>query len=188
MLIVTGTVEVSTDGVDKAIAAAQRMVAETVKEPGCLIYEFSQILGQANRFRVYEEWQDQAALEAHFWRDRAEDEKNKARKHLWNKKMPLFARGLLVSGDHLFVAGPEDIVDEEKFARQWNTPEAVERMQRQSRLFAGKEGGMLWVVNKKTGEKTAELKLDTIPVFDGLAAARGRLYISGVDGRVVCFK
>ncbi len=47
---------------------------------------------------------------------------------------------------------------------------------------------MLWVVNKKTGEKTAELKLHTIPVFDGLAAARGRLYIAGVDGRVVCFK
>jgi len=120
--------------------------------------------------------------------DRAEDEKNKARKHLWNKKMPLFARGLLVSGDHLFVAGPEDIVDEEKLARQWNAPEAVKRIQRQSRLFTGKEGGMLWVVNKKTGEKTAELKLDTIPVFDGLAAARGRLYIAGVDGRVACFK
>ncbi|WP_170424600.1 putative quinol monooxygenase [Ruegeria arenilitoris] len=66
MLIVTGTVEVSPDGVEKAVAAAQRMVAETVKEPGCLIYEFSQILGHSNRFRVYEEWQDQAALEAHF--------------------------------------------------------------------------------------------------------------------------
>ncbi|WP_170463537.1 putative quinol monooxygenase [Ruegeria arenilitoris] len=66
MLIVTGTVEVSPDGVEKAVAAAQRMVAETVKEPGCLIYEFSQILGHSNRFRVYEEWQDQTALEAHF--------------------------------------------------------------------------------------------------------------------------
>ncbi|WP_108858538.1 putative quinol monooxygenase [Ruegeria sp. Alg231-54] len=66
MLIVTGTVEVSLDSVDKAIEAAQKMVAETVKESGCLIYEFSQILGQSNEFRVYEEWQDQAALEAHF--------------------------------------------------------------------------------------------------------------------------
>ena len=66
MLIVTGVVEVSDAAVEKAIAAAQEMVAETLKEPGCLIYEFSQILGQATRFRVYEEWQDQAALEAHF--------------------------------------------------------------------------------------------------------------------------
>ncbi|WP_282151276.1 putative quinol monooxygenase [Ruegeria atlantica] len=66
MLIVTGTVEVSLDSVDKALEAAQKMVAETVKESGCLIYEFSQTLGQSNKFRVYEEWQDQAALEAHF--------------------------------------------------------------------------------------------------------------------------
>ncbi|WP_299946216.1 putative quinol monooxygenase [uncultured Ruegeria sp.] len=66
MLIVTGVVEVSAAGVEKASTAAQEMVAETLKEPGCLIYEFSQILGQSNRFRVYEEWQDQSALEAHF--------------------------------------------------------------------------------------------------------------------------
>ncbi len=66
MLIVTGVVEVSEAGVEKASAAAQEMVAETLKEPGCLIYEFSQILGHTARFRVYEEWQDQAALEAHF--------------------------------------------------------------------------------------------------------------------------
>lgn len=42
------------------------MVAATVNEPGCLTYEFSRVLGHASRFRVYEEWQDQAALEADF--------------------------------------------------------------------------------------------------------------------------
>lgn len=66
MLIVTGTVEVSPEGLDQAVAAAQAMVAETVREDGCLIYEFSQILGHPGRFGVYEEWRDQAALEAHF--------------------------------------------------------------------------------------------------------------------------
>ncbi|WP_420587032.1 putative quinol monooxygenase [Ruegeria sp.] len=66
MLIVTGTVEIAPEGVEKAAKAAQQMVAETVREPGCLVYEFSQILDHPNRFRVYEEWQDQAALEAHF--------------------------------------------------------------------------------------------------------------------------
>ncbi|MEX0307686.1 MAG: putative quinol monooxygenase [Ruegeria sp.] len=66
MLIVTGVVEVSEAGVEKASAAAQEMVTETLKEPGCLIYEFSQVLGHATRFRVYEEWQDQGALDAHF--------------------------------------------------------------------------------------------------------------------------
>lgn len=66
MLIVTGIVEVAEAGVEKASVAAQKMVAETLKEPGCMIYEFSQVLGHASRFRVYEEWQDQTALEAHF--------------------------------------------------------------------------------------------------------------------------
>ena len=65
MLVVTGTVEVAPEGVETAAKAAQEMVAETVKEPGCLIYEFSQILGHSNHFRVYEEWESQAALEAH---------------------------------------------------------------------------------------------------------------------------
>ena len=64
MLIVTGIVEVAEEGVEKASVAAQKMVAETLKEPGCMIYEFSQVLGHATRFRVYEEWQDQTALEA----------------------------------------------------------------------------------------------------------------------------
>lgn len=66
MLVVTGIVEVNEAGVEQAREAAQVMVAETVKELGCLVYEFSQVLGHPNRFRVYEEWQDQAALEAHF--------------------------------------------------------------------------------------------------------------------------
>ncbi len=66
MLIVTGVVEVSADGVNKARAAARIMVCETIKEDGCFVYEFSQVLGHEARFRVYEEWRDQAALEAHF--------------------------------------------------------------------------------------------------------------------------
>lgn len=66
MLIVTGVIEIAAEGVEAARAAAAEMVAETCKEPGCIVYEFSQVLGQETRFRVYEEWQDLAALEAHF--------------------------------------------------------------------------------------------------------------------------
>ncbi|SDC10631.1 putative quinol monooxygenase [Ruegeria marina] len=66
MLIVTGVIEIAEDGVETARAAAAEMVAETLKEPGCIVYEFSQVLGQETRFRVYEEWQDLTALEAHF--------------------------------------------------------------------------------------------------------------------------
>lgn len=66
MLVVTGVIEISPEGAETAEAAAVRMMAETVREPGCLVYEFSRVLGSDTRFRVYEEWQDDAALEAHF--------------------------------------------------------------------------------------------------------------------------
>ena len=38
----------------------------------------------------------------------------------------------------------------------------------------------------KTGKKLVELKLDSPPVFDGLIAARERLFLSLRDGTVLC--
>ena len=45
---------------------------------------------------------------------------------------------------------------------------------------------MLRVHLAAQGKTLAEYKLDAMPVFDGLIAARGRLYMSTVDGHVVC--
>lgn len=66
MLVVTGIIEVAPEGVAKAVEAAKAMVAETCKEAGCHMYEFSQVLGTECRFRVYEEWESDDALAAHF--------------------------------------------------------------------------------------------------------------------------
>jgi quinol monooxygenase YgiN len=66
MLIVSGVVEVAPEGVDALKAAAVEMARETRAEEGCIEYAFWQDLEQGNRFRVYEEWRDLAALEAHF--------------------------------------------------------------------------------------------------------------------------
>ncbi|MDP5216361.1 putative quinol monooxygenase [Ruegeria sp. 2205SS24-7] len=66
MLTVTGIVEIAPDGVEAAKAAVQKMVTETLKEDGCRLYEFSQVIGSETRFRVYEEWDSLTALQAHF--------------------------------------------------------------------------------------------------------------------------
>ncbi len=66
MLIVTGTIEINAENVESARAAAVKMMAETRKENGCHVYEFSQLVEAPHRFRVYEEWSDEAALKAHF--------------------------------------------------------------------------------------------------------------------------
>lgn len=52
--------------------------------------------------------------------------------------------------------------------------------------FQGARGGLLWVARKGDGEKVAECKLASIPVFDGLIAADKRLFLSQRDGSVVC--
>ena len=66
MLIVSAVTELAEADIPKAQEAAIEMMTETAKEPGCLVYEFSQVLGQPGRFRIYEEWDSEAALDAHF--------------------------------------------------------------------------------------------------------------------------
>jgi outer membrane protein assembly factor BamB len=46
--------------------------------------------------------------------------------------------------------------------------------------------GLLWAVAAQDGKKLAEYKLDSPPVFDGMIAANGRLYIATRDGRLLC--
>jgi len=110
------------------------------------------------------------------------------RAHKWAQDIPLFARAMLLSGDTLFLAGPEDVVNEEQAVRKLNDPQTRTQIVRQSEMFSGLHGGTMWAVNKNTGDKLEEWKLDTIPVFNGMAAADGRLYLAGADGRVTCFK
>ena len=65
MLVVTGIIEVGAGDTAQMAEAARDMVADTVQEDGCYVYEFSQNVSTPTQFRVYEEWRDQAALEAH---------------------------------------------------------------------------------------------------------------------------
>ena len=66
MIVVTGTVEVAADGLEKALQLARVMVAETRKEPGCRTYGFYQDIEAPGRIRIYEEWVSPEALAAHF--------------------------------------------------------------------------------------------------------------------------
>ena len=108
-------------------------------------------------------------------------------KHTWASDLPLLARAMTVAGKTLLVAGPADLVDEQKAARALNTPEIRGNLADQMAALEGKKGGYLRAVSTVDGKKLSELKLDSVPVFDGMAAAGGKLYIVTVDGKVVCF-
>jgi quinol monooxygenase YgiN len=66
MIVVSGVFEVETADRDAAIAAAVRMATETRKEAGCQSYAFYSDFENANRIRVFEEWESGEALERHF--------------------------------------------------------------------------------------------------------------------------
>jgi hypothetical protein len=98
-------------------------------------------------------------------------------KPLWTVDVPQIVRAMLlapaakpVEGKLLFIAGPiESGHPEDPLApHEYRTP------------------GSLWALSAKDGQKLAEWTLDACPLFDGFAAADGRLFVAQVNGRVVC--
>jgi len=75
---------------------------------------------------------------------------------------PSQVEAMILSPDVLFAAGP------------------VNRSQRRI------HGGVLWAFSPETGEKLGEVPLDAPPVYDGLAAGDGRLFVATEDGRLTC--
>ncbi|MBM3890423.1 MAG: hypothetical protein FJ388_15025 [Verrucomicrobia bacterium] len=91
---------------------------------------------------------------------------------LWTLWLPVRVRAMVKAGDALFVAGPPDELDEKD-------PYAA---------FEGRKGARLVAVSARDGKKLAESALDVPPVFDGLIAANGRLFVSLEDGSLACWK
>jgi len=109
-------------------------------------------------------------------------------KHHWSEEIPLMARAMVLVDDTLFIAGPADTIDEEQAMRRMAEAETQQQLAQQADAMAGGRGGLLWAVSKTDGNRLAELELDATPVFDGMAAAAGRLYFATTDGRVVCLQ
>jgi hypothetical protein len=93
-----------------------------------------------------------------------------AKQYRWTQKLPVLARAMLKAGDALYLAGPPDPL-------ATDDPHAA---------LAGEKGGRLVVLSPADGTQQAECELQSPPVFDGLAAAGGRLYMAAMDGRVIC--
>jgi outer membrane protein assembly factor BamB len=104
----------------------------------------------------------------------------------WTRECPIIARGMVLADKTLFLVGPPDVIDENETLSTFVLPETQDRLARQTAAIEGAEGSILWAVSTTDGDKLAELKLDMVPVFDGLAAAYGKLFMTTKDGRVLC--
>jgi hypothetical protein len=92
----------------------------------------------------------------------------------------LIVRAMALGPDRLAVAGPinQGQKDPDLLAFQ-NDAEA-------RASFYGQKGTLLRVVSAVDGKGISETELNAMPVFDGLSAAGGKLYVSLKDGSVVC--
>ena len=66
MLVIAGHVCIDPEKRSEASAAASEVMIATREERGCISYTFSADLGDASLFNVFEEWESQEALDAHF--------------------------------------------------------------------------------------------------------------------------
>jgi quinol monooxygenase YgiN len=66
MLIIAGHFWIDPKNLDTALAAAKEMMTETLKEKGCLAYVFSADFSDPARFHLFERWESQTHLDAHF--------------------------------------------------------------------------------------------------------------------------
>jgi outer membrane protein assembly factor BamB len=88
----------------------------------------------------------------------------------WSVRLPMRPRAMLRAAGMIFLAGMSDRPTE-------GDPHAT---------FEGRAGGMLRTASATDGAVLAHRKLKSPPVWDGLAAAGGRLYMSAMDGSVTC--
>jgi len=88
----------------------------------------------------------------------------------WMTNTPVRIRALVRTANALFAAGPPDVCDPA------DPLGALE----------GRKGAVLLAFNPGDGKKVLEIGLEAPPVFDGLMAANGRLYLSTLDGKVIC--
>jgi hypothetical protein len=112
--------------------------------------------------------------------------------HDWTEDVPLHAYGLVLAGDILFLAGSPKI-DTSRTREVLGTLATDDydlppELQDATETFMGAKGGLLCAINKRDGAERMQRRLPSIPVFDGLIAANGRLYMSLKNGVVVCMK
>ncbi len=107
----------------------------------------------------------------------------------WTQDIPIYVCAMILAGKHLFIVGPPDIIDEEEtFQGLTEKDEAVqELLAEQDRALGGSDGAMLLAVNTDTGLVEHGVQLNSLPEWDGLAAAGGQLFLSTLDGKVICF-
>jgi hypothetical protein len=86
----------------------------------------------------------------------------------WREKIDMSVRAMLLSKKSIYAAGPaakKIILFDEKDASAYLT-----------------------VFSKDNGDQISKTKLPAQPVFDGMSAANGKIFIALINGEIVCYR
>jgi outer membrane protein assembly factor BamB len=97
----------------------------------------------------------------------------------WSRRIPVLAQAIVLADNTVFVAGPEDPLSD-RVAHEPSDADPV------AEALNATEGGRLLAVSLADGTILSSRPLESPPVFDGMAAAANRLYVSTKKGQVVC--
>jgi len=104
------------------------------------------------------------------FRERPKGTKSDIRTYQWQQDLPVRTHAMLKAGDRLVLGvWPIEVPE--------NDPHAA---------YDGRLGGAVWIVSADDGSKVGEIALEHPVVWDGMAAAGGRLYVVTIDGKLTC--
>ena len=66
MILVCGRFRLPVERIAEARAAMAKVIAASLAEAGCRAYSYAEDVTEPGLFRVHEEWDSRAALDAHF--------------------------------------------------------------------------------------------------------------------------
>jgi len=94
----------------------------------------------------------------------------------WQKHEPLQPRAMVLTANEVCVAGWLDAMVVELKSGRPKDPSSPDPRESVLRVYSGADGAQL-----------SECRLSAEPVFDGMAVAGGRVFLSTKDGSVTCF-
>jgi hypothetical protein len=112
-----------------------------------------------------------------------------------NTDVNLMANAIVLADKILFVAGPPDVVDEVDAYDWWSmeandpnyNPNIPTQLFEQDAAWNDQRGALLRAVDIADGQTMAQYDLESVPVWDGLIAANGRLLVAMQNGKVKSF-
>jgi outer membrane protein assembly factor BamB len=108
--------------------------------------------------------------------------------------LPVRAQAMVRAGDTVFVSGQLDSDRKDGLQIKWikgrRGPAGTRDIPHKHPLDTSKSDEPkyhLWSFSAQGGKKLTELQLPSAPVFDGMAAAGGRLFLTTQKGELLCF-